>query len=669
MKLFKKKEQNLFLKKRKTRKRRVKSLKGITERNETLETNIFKGRLIFAVCAAVFLIFILIINLYYLQINSYESYSTRSNSNRIRVLPVVPQRGLIFDRNNITIAQNLPVYDLLIFPKNSKEAKEITLSLNGLLNLQLEDSQIENIIDQAKTRRRFLGIEIANRLTDTQIAIFSLNKHLYPHAQIEASLERDYPFSEIFTHSLGYVSRTNQKDIDKLTEEGKIENYEGTTDIGKLGIEKYYEDLLHGKTGSREVEVNSHGQVLRTLSYEPPIPGADLTLTLDVRLQYYAKELLTGMRGALILIDPNNGELLVAYSNPSYDPNSFVHGISHNEYSDIISNPDKPLINRFTQGGYSPASTIKPIHAIMGLNEGIVTPTSQFFGARAYYLPGSQHQFRDWRSWGHGWLDMYRAIEVSADTYFYDLAYRAGIDTIHDYLDRFGFGKKTGIDIYEESIAINPSKEWKKSRFKQSWQAGDTVPIGIGQGYLTTTLMQLVKAHCTVANKGKIVTPHFLKKATDPKDKKRIIYNYTQEELQEFEVKDKSYWDVSRIGMYLVVNGPEGTGRRAFYNAKYKAAGKSGTAQLVAIKQGEKYNEKALKEEHRDNALFVAFAPFEKPRVLAAIILENEGGGSAKGAPIIRKLLDKYFELYPGYMGESEGRLEKFGLGGTVLVQ
>ncbi len=371
-------------------------------------------------------------------------------------------------------------------------------------------------------------------------------------------------------------------------------------------------------------------------------------------------------------VEPSSGEILAFYSNPSYDPNLFVRGIRNSEYQQLLNHPGKPLINRVTQGGYSPASTIKPLLAIMGLNEGLISKTSTYFGPAAFMLPGSTHRFRDWRASGHGWLDVYRAIEVSADTFFYDLAYRAGIDTIHDYLNRFGFGVATNIDIHEESLGINPSKEWKMRRFKQPWHIGDTVPIGIGQGYWTTTLLQLVKAQTTLANYGKIKTPHLLKAITDPQDNNKVIGTFKDpDEGKNFEVKNKDYFNVARAGMYLVINGPEGTGRRAFYGTKYKAAGKSGTAQVVSIKQGEKYNASALKVEHRDNALFVAFAPYYKPRILVGIILENEGGGSSKGAPLVRKVIDKYLtELYPGgYMGEAEGVKEKFGLGGTAIVQ
>ncbi len=793
-------ERLLFNKKEKRRPSRQSQVLRV--KNVELENSIFKNRMFCAIFVSILMAGVLFANLYYLQIVSYDDYTTRSNENRIRVLPVIPQRGIIYDRNHVVLAENRPVFHLVLFPTKDLDTRASIESLNELLDLGLEEAEIKNLIYLSKTRQRFSGVEVSDLLSEEQIATFSVNRHRFPNVQISANLNRFYPFSDIMTHALGYVSRINEDDVQRLTKEGKIDNYEGTLAIGKLGIERYYEDILHGTTGSREVEVDSHGRVIRTLNFNPPKPGLDITLSIDIRLQYYAQELLGNMRGAIVALEPATGEILAFYSNPSYDPNLFVRGIRSNEYKLLLNNPGRPLINRVTQGGYSPASTIKPLLAVMGLNEGLITTTSTYYGAPAFMLPGSTHRFRDWRSWGHGWLDVYRAIELSADTYFYDLAHRAGIDTIHDYLDRYGFGRGTGIDIKEESLGLNPSRQWKQSRYKDSWHMGDTVPIGIGQGYWTTTLLQLIKAHATLANYGRQITPHLLQEVTDPSQNNEQVMTFNdviearlqgdidnlrnhlhekntqlaslgptrfieEEESEEenltpldesnaiegtielhhedesavtgeialdpsfyreelnvqsdapltaedakgadvndenvaklenespsesqasevkvihrhplaqgpdseiMDVNDPSYWDVARAGMYLVVNGPEGTGRRAFYGAKYKAAGKSGTAQIVSIRQGEKYNAKALKVEHRDNALFVAFAPFKYPRILVAIILENEGGGSAKAAPIARKLLDKYLlELYPnGYMGESVPVTQKFGLGGTVDVQ
>ena len=661
------KERSLFGRERK-RKRREEPQSGMIKKNVEAETALFHRRMFVCVGIAIVMILILFSNLYYLQVISYEDYQTRSNENRIKILPVVPSRGIIYDRNHVVLADNRPVYHLMLYPSKEIDTGTAIKELNQMLSLNLSEKEIRNLINQTRTLKRFSSIEISDMLTEEQIATFSVHSYRYPNIHVEANLKRYYPFESIATHAIGYVSRINTADVENLTKEGKIDNYEGSSEIGKLGIERYYEDDLHGQTGSREVEVNSHGQIIRTLKFNPPAPGHDLTLSIDIRLQYYAQEIFGTMRGAVVAIEPSSGEILAMYSNPSYDPNLFVRGIRSNEYKRLLNNSGHPLINRVTQGGYAPASTVKPLMC----NEKLITPLGSFFGHPSFRLPNSTHQFRDWRAWGHGWLDLYRALEISADTYFYDLAYRAGINTIHDYLDRFGFGKSTGIDIKEESLGINPSREWKRARFNQPWHLGDTVPIGIGQGYWTTTLLQLIKAHTTLANRGVIKTPHLMQKITDPSKNNTLVTEYAAtEEARSFKLNDDGYWDVCRSGMYLVVNGPEGTGRRAFFGAKYKAAGKSGTAQVVSVKQGEKYNAASLKVEHRDNALFVAFAPYVHPRILVGVILENEGGGSTKAAPIARKIIDKYLlDLYPGgYMGESEPRQVKFGMGGTVMVQ
>ncbi len=667
----KSKERRLFGPERK-RKHREQTENDKVKHNVEAENALFHTRIFICVGISILMILILFCNLYYLQVVSYDVYRTRSNENRIKVLPVVPPRGIIYDRNHVVLADNRPFYHLMMYPNKEVSTQKTIVELNELLKLELSEREIKNLTYQARTRKRFSGIELSDLLTEDQIAAFSVNSYRYPNVHVEANLKRFYPFADIATHSIGYVSRINQADVERLTAEGKIDNYEGSTEIGKLGVEKHYEDSLHGKTGSREVEVDSHGQIIRTLQFNPPTVGHDLTLTIDIRLQYYAQELLRNMRGAIVAIEPATGEILAMYSNPSYDPNLFVRGIRSGEYKRLLDDKGHPLINRVTQGGYAPASTVKPLLCVMGLNENLITPQGSFFGHPAFRLPNSSHQFRDWRSWGHGWMDLYRAIEISADTYFYDLAYRAGINTIHDYLDRYGFGKRTGIDIDEESVGVNPSRDWKRARFNQPWHLGDTVPIGIGQGYWTSTLLQLAKAHSTVANRGARVTPHLMRKITDPSHNNKVTATFeNKEDPAVMEVKDPEYFNVCRAGMYLVVNGPEGTGRRAFYGAKYKAAGKSGTAQVVSIKQGEKYNAASLKVEHRDNALFVAYAPFLKPRILVAVILENEGGGSSKAAPLVRKMLDKYLvDLYPnGYMGESVPQTVKFGMGGTVEVR
>ena len=614
-------------------------------RDDHAEKSVFIRRLVVAITFMLLLTGCLFSNLYYLQVIKYDSYLTRSDENRIKITPIPPSRGLILDRNGVVLADNKPLFSLEIIPEQSKNLKEDIKGLRVLLDLDLDDEEIDDLIERARYKRRFLPQAVAYNLTEDQVATFAVNSYRFTAARIEPILKRHYPFRDTLTHALGYVSRINTKDLEKLAEEGKLDNYAATNDIGKQGIEKFYEKILHGINGYKEVEVDSHGRELRTLNEVPPLPGRNLTLSLDIRLQLKAEELLIGKRGAMIMLDPRNGEILAFASAPSYDPNAFVRGIKNAEYKALLNNPNKPLINRVSQGGYAPASTVKPLMLVMGLNEEVVTPSTRFFGGPYFKLPGSEHKFRDWRKWGHGWMDIFRAVEISADTFFYDLAYRTGIDRIHEYMSHFGFGQPSGIDIFEESTGNMPSRSWKKRRHRHDWVPGDTVSVGIGQGYWTTTLIQLARAHAILTQDGRDIKPHLFK-SCEVLSKNEQPLTYPVPTQTAIEVKDQRYWSYARDGMCLVINGPEGTGRRAFAGTKYTACGKSGTAQVVSIKQDAKYNAGALKEQHRDNGLFVAFAPKEAPTVLVAAIIENRGGGSSVVAPLVRQLMDAYFKYY-----------------------
>ena len=581
--------------------------------DETAEANLFNNRIKIAMIVVVLMVIALIVNLYIIQIVQYSSFEKRSNNNRIKIIPIAPPRGLIYDRNGEILADNKPIYEIELIPENlSKNVtlKESLTKLRELLKLSIDDKDIENIIERVKFSKKFKSISVASKLTEDQIAIFSVNQFNFKGFSIEPKLKRFYPFADTVTHALGYVSRINQKDQEILEAQGNAENYAATQDMGKLGVEKFYEDILHGKVGYKEVEVDSIGRVVQTLKKVQPIPGKDIHLTIDIRLQQKAQKLLEGNKGAIIMMDPRNGEILAFASNPTYDPNMFVRGILNKEYQELLNNPERPLINRVSQGGYSPASTIKPIMSVMGLNEGIVTAKTRFFGGPHYSLPGSTHKFRDWRRWGHGWMDIYRAIEISCDTFFYDMAFKSGIDNIHKYMSYFGFGQPSGIDIFEESLANLPSKEWKRNKYHQVWVPGDTV-------------------------------------IRNPKKQ------YVEPKETAVSVKSSSYFDIGMKGMYLVVNGPEGTGRKAFSGTKYVAAGKSGTAQIITIKQDQHYNAAAIKKEHRDNALFVAFAPYEKPIAVVGILLENVGGGSRFAAPLARQMLDEYL-INLGYLEKEQ---------------
>ena len=608
----------------------------VSFKNKSVESAIFSRRVYVAVFVMFLMIAALLSNLWYLQVQQYSTYQTRSDSNRIKVIPNAPPRGLIYDRNGVLVAENQPQFSLEIIPEQVSNLKQTVADLTELLGLDPQSSA--RFVEDARHHRRFNPITLAEQLTEEQVAKFSVNQYRFPGCSIEAYLKRYYPYGDMLTHALGYVARITTKDLQRLDKEGKLPNYEASHDIGKQGVEKYYEDQLHGQSGYQEVEVNNKGRVIRTLKYQPPTAGQDLYLSIDLRLQKHAYELLKGRKGGIIMMDPRDGSVLAFVSAPSYDPNIFVRGVTSKEYAALLNDPERPLINRVSQGGYSPASTVKPLLAIMGLNEGLITPFTRFFGAATFSIPGTARKFRDWRRGGHGWLDVYRAIEVSADTFFYDLAYRAGIDKIHEYMSQFGFGGYSGLDLYEESTGVLPSREWKQKRHRQNWFQGDTISVGIGQGYWTATLVQLARAHSILTQHGRIITPH-IGYAFGHGDQQAKIQMPV---LPPLKVKDDSYWGVSLQGMFLVNNGPEGSGRHAFAGAPYKSGGKSGTAQVVGLKENQRYDASKIKAEHRDNALFVAFAPFDDPQVVCAVILENAGGGGKNAAPIVRSMMDAY---------------------------
>jgi penicillin-binding protein 2 len=608
----------------------------IEMRDHSAEGNLFFRRTLVAYLGMVALMLVLLGNLYYLQVESFDTYQTRSNDNRIRVVPVAPPRGLIYDTNGVLLAENRPVYSLEIVPEEAGDIDKMADELIALLGLP--EGTKEKFLAEVKRQRRFKPVSLYEKLTEKQVAVFSVDQHNYPGASIEAYLKRYYPFGDTLTHALGYVAKINTRDVERLDKEDKLANYAATKDIGKQGVEKFYEDQWHGVAGYQEVEVNNRGRVVRTLKFQAPQPGKDIYLNIDIRLQLRAQQLLAGQRGAIVMMDPKTGAILAMESSPSYDPNLFVTGISTTNYSGLLNDPARPLVNRTTQGIYAPASTVKPMMSVMGLNEGAITPQYRYFGGPTFSIPGTTKKFRDWRRWGHGWLDVYRAIEVSADTYFYDLAYRVGIDKIHEYMTQFGFGQYSGVDLYEETRGVMPSREWKMKRWRQPWYQGDTISIGIGQGYWSATPIQLAKAISILTQNGHDVTPHLLKSTVSLDGSVPAPIN-TKVALK---TKSDSYWQVAQQGMWRVNQGKEGSGRHAFANTAYVSGGKSGTAQVVGLKENQIYNAATTKVEHRDNALFVAYAPFEAPKAVVALVLENAGGGSKNAAPVARQMLDSY---------------------------
>ncbi|MCR9987043.1 MULTISPECIES: penicillin-binding protein 2 [Vibrio diabolicus subgroup] len=609
-------------------------------RDYQAEARLFASRAIVAFIGIVLLMGALVANMYNIQVNQFQDYQTRSNDNRIKVVPIAPNRGLIYDRNGVLLAENRPVFNLELTPEKIKDIDATIQELQTIL--EITPDQIERFHQERKRTRRFKSVPLLTQLNEKQVAVFSVNQYRFPGVEISATLKRYYPFSEILTHVIGYVSRINDRDMQRLIREEKDANYQATRDIGKLGIEKYYEDLLHGTAGYQEVEVNSRGRVIRTLKYVPPVPGKDIVLNLDINLQLYVHQLLDGRRGSAVVIDPRDNGVLAMVSSPSYDPNSFVHGISGKDYRALLNDKNRPLVNRTTLGIYPPASTIKPFMAVAALQEGVVTPNTTRNDPGYWRIPNSNTRpFRDWLRWGHGRVDIIKSIEESVDTFYYQIAYDMGIDRISNWMMMFGFGDYTGIDIYEESKANMPTRDWKMSRHKTPWYKGDTIPVGIGQGYWTATPMQIAKATSVLVNEGEVIAPHLLKATIENGN------DFEEQQTTEYvtypPIKNvpKKYWDMAKEGMRRVNHGTRGTARRSFYKMSYQTAGKSGTAQVFGLGENEEYNADEIAEHLRDHALFTGFAPFDDPKVVVTVVLENAGGGSSNGAPVVRKIFDR----------------------------
>ena len=606
----------------------------------------FLRRALFAFIVIILLLLVLLVNLADLQIANFSYYSTKSNNNRIEIIPIPPSRGMIYDRNGTPLAINNITYQLNIIPDKIKNLNEQFNQLKAIVDLTDED--IENFQKERRNYKAHRPVPLKDNLTQQQIAHFVVDQHRFPYVSIVGIQHRYYPYEASLTHIIGYISKINSQDKQRLEEENKSSNYVATFNIGKMGIEKYYEDVLHGIPGYEKVEVNSRGRIVNQLNQHPPQAGEDIYLSINLKLQLYIEQLLAGRKAAVVAIDPNNGEILALVSSPTYDSNPFVGGISSDKYKALLNDPNKPLYNRALLGSYPPASTVKPYIAIAALSEGVVTSKSVVNDPGWWQLPGTERRYRDWLKWGHGKVDVLRAIEESVDTYFYQVAYDMGIDRLNAWMTKFGFGERTGIDIStnEESRAVMPSREWKIQRHKKSWLQGDTIPVGIGQGYWTATPIQMAKALTILINNGKTYTPHFLlyKKSDiiNSNEQQPIINPEKYLENNSLSDVNPSYWALAKEGMYRVMFGSRGTARKIYADAKYQAAGKSGTAQVYGLKVDEVYNAQNVPEHLRDHALFVAYAPYDKPKIALAIVLENGGGGSSNGGAVARKILDFY---------------------------
>ncbi|WP_199014088.1 penicillin-binding protein 2 [Shimwellia pseudoproteus] len=611
-------------------------------RDHSAEKVLFIRRAVISLLLVVLCFGILIANLYRLQVDDHDFYQTRSDQNAIKMLPVAPTRGLIFDRNGIPLVRNITLFRLQVIPGKIADINQMITALTPIVDLTPDD--IANFRKELHHNSRYKAITLKDILNEVEVARFAVNEFRFPGATVETYQERDYPYGAALAHVVGYVSKINDNDLQRLSKAGEAENYAADHNIGKQGIEGYYEKELHGTTGYQEVEVDNHGRIVRMLKEVPPQAGKNIYLTLDLNLQQYIESVLKGQRAAVVAVDPQDGGVLAMVSSPSYDPSPFVKGISSQAYRALLSNPDRPLINRVTQGLYPPASTVKPYMAISALSAGVITPNTTFFGAPTWTLPGTQRRYRDWLKTGHGMLNVTRAIEESADTFFYQVAYEMGIDRIHTWLSKFGYGQLTGIDLNEEYAGVLPSRDWKKRVHKSMWYQGDTVSVGIGQGYWIATPIQMVKALTTLLNNGKVKDPHLLYSMTSGNQVERY-----QQPADTPQVGDphSPYWNIVRNGMYGMANLPNGTGYKLFHTAPYGIAAKSGTSQVFSLKQNQVYNARMIPVRLRDHIFYTLFAPYQHPKVAMALILENGGGDGVVAGPTARKILDHIF--LPGH--------------------
>lgn len=602
------------------------------------EQRLFLRRVIVASVGVVALTAIVIARLGQLQIFEYEYFSAQSQGNRIRIEPLPPTRGLIYDRNGTVLAENLPSYQLELTPEQVPDIDEALqrLALFGLIDVEDTDS-LKALIRQ---HRRFDSIPIRRRLSDIEVAKFSLERPRFTGVDIRARLTRNYPYQGAVAHALGYVGGINAADMQNIDKS----DYAGTALIGKISLERRYEQELHGDVGHEEVLVNARGRIMQGLNAESAMPGKDLILTLDIESQLTAHEALAGRRGAVVAIDPKTGEVLVFASEPSFDPNGLSIGMSRADYRALQEDPDLPLFNRALQGTYPPGSTIKPILALAALHYEVVDPEKPEFCGGFYSLPGSTHRYRDWKRGGHGWIDMHGSIEQSCDVYFYELARELGIDRMESFLKRFGLGNATGIDIAGEKGGLIPGREWKRRAFTNKgdrvWFPGETVITGIGQGYVLTTPLQLAHAAATIANRGQRFAPTLLRGFSDPTS--GAVEFKQPIPLDSVGIINDAQWERIISAMNAVMQGTRGTARAVGVDAPFTMAGKSGTAQVFSVAQDQEYETEELEERMRDHALFIAFAPLEDPQIAVAVIVENGESGSGTAAPIARAVMDKY---------------------------
>lgn len=605
-------------------------------KNYRAESQHQRFRLNLLIAILIILSLILILRLAFLQISEFKRYQTLSLKNQMSVIPIAPPRGVILDRNGVLLAENIPVYVLEITPERVKNMKQTLTKLRELLP-SITDEDIDNFNKTRLQNRSFVPIPVKLKLSQEEVATFASNQYHFPGVSIKARLMRHYPLGEITAHALGYVGRINVQELKQVNST----NYRATNFIGKAGIEKYYEDILHGKVGYQMVETDVSGRTLRIINKVNPHSGAKLYLSIDARLQEAAYNALKDKRGAVVVINSRNGEVLAMVSSPSFDPNIFVSGVSKADYKVLSNALQRPLFNRAVRGVYPPASTIKPFVGLAGLDKGFITTTTEIYDPGKYKLPTSSHIYRDWKKTGHGVINFKRAITVSCDTFFYQLGNKMGISNIEDMLVKFGLGQLTHVDLHEEANGVIPSAHWKRQTKGVSWYPGDTLISAIGQGFMLATPLQMANATASLSQHGQRFRPHLLIKTVNSDTNETEEYKPFEE--YPVSLRDEANWDVVIDAMHSVLTSNEGTGYRFGRNPPYPVAGKTGTAQVYSGRQYEKAKYEDIPEHLRDNSLFIAFTPVEKPEIAIAVVVENDTIAST----VARKVLDTYYQLYP----------------------
>ena len=604
-----------------------------------MEVRMFNFRAIIAALASIVLITLLLLRLFQLQIIEYDHFDTLSDNNRVRLMSSAPNRGLIYDRNGIVLAENRPTFSLDITPEEVDDIDQTLEELSQLISIR--DRDIKLFKKTLKRHKPFQSVSLRSNLSEKEVAILAVNRHRFPGVDFKTKLTRFYPQGSSGVHVLGYVGRIDEKELQRVDSS----QYSGSGSIGKVGIERYYEKELHGQVGYKKVEVNVQGRVLRVIEETPPIPGKDLILSIDASLQAVAEKAMGENSGALVAVDPDTGEVLALVSMPIYDPNLFVHGISVKAYSALQTSSERPQFNRAISGQYPPGSIMKPFIGLGGLDSGHTGIHEEVDCEGFYLLPNEERKYRDWKKTGHSQTTMTKALAESCDVYFYQLAYKMGIDRIFSFLDLFGFGQKTLIDITGERSGLLPSREWKKREKKTIWYPGETLITGIGQGYMLATPLQMASATATLSKHGKRKQPHILKAIRDNQSAETVKISVG--ELKSVPLKSKRQWGQIIKGMKEVVHGFAGTARSIGYDLPYKMAGKTGTAQVYGIAQDAEYDEENLAKKLRDHALFTAFAPIRKPKIAVTVIVENGGSGGKVAAPIVKEVIDHYLLKNP----------------------